>query len=194
MKYLFVLSAEGGWWLKIDTIEQLIDYHKKTDGHRYEKALWNFFHGVKPEDLIKKAQDSKNPEDLIALYANRDLQYMQAALMQAESVGGTILDGFSMLRVEAGFSELKDLQKYGSVYINSAGGHTFGIEFTQFYRREELVFPNFTEDDIHIKQYGEKGIHWYAYIGDMQLHYGDKRKWNTYEAAKEYAYSILKLC
>ena len=72
MKYLFVLSAEGGWWLKIDTIEQLIDYHKKTDGHRYEKALWNFFHGVKPEDLIKKAQDSKNPEDLIALYANRD--------------------------------------------------------------------------------------------------------------------------
>lgn len=116
MKYLFVLSAEGGWWLKIDTIEQLIDYHKKTDGHRYEKALWNFFHGVKP------------------------------------------------------------------------------IEFTQFYRREELVFPNFTEDDIHIKQYGEKGIHWYAYIGDMQLHYGDKRKWNTYEAAKEYAYSILKLC
>lgn len=186
--------CKGGWWLKIDTIEQLIDYHKKTDGHRYEKALWNFFHGVKPEDLIKKAQDSKNPEDLIALYANRDFQYMQAALMQAESVGGTILDGFSMLRVEAGFSELKDLQKYGSVYINSAGGHTFGIEFTQFYRREELVFPNFTEDDIHIKQYGEKGIHWYAYIGDMQLHYGDKRKWNTYEAAKEYAYSILKLC
>ena len=83
MKYLFVLSAEGGWWLKIDTIEQLIDYHKKTDGHRYEKALWNFFHGVKPEDLLKKAQDSKNPEDLIALYANRDFQYMQAALMQA---------------------------------------------------------------------------------------------------------------
>lgn len=42
MEYLFVLSTEGGWWLKIDTIEQLIDYHKKTDGHRYEKALWNF--------------------------------------------------------------------------------------------------------------------------------------------------------
>ena len=100
----------------------------------------------------------------------RQLSYKPRVLVEQ------YLMGFSMLRVEAGFSELKDLQKYGSVYINSAGGHTFGIEFTQFYRREELVFPNFTEDDIHIKQYGEKGIHWYAYIGDMQLHYGDKRK------------------
>ena len=194
MEYLFVLSTEGGWWLKIDTIEQLTDYHKKTDGHRYENALRNFFHGKRPEDLLRQARDSKNPEDLISLYTNRDFQYMQAALIQAENVGGTILDGFSMLRVEAGFSELKDLREFGSVYINSSGGHTFNLEYSQFCRRKELIFPHFTEKDIHIKHYGENGNHWYAYIGDMQLHYGDKRKWNTYEAAKEYAHSILELC
>ena len=75
MEYLFVLSTEGGWWLKIDTIEQLTDYHKKTDGHRYENALRNFFHGNRPEDLLRQARDSKNPEDLISLYTNRDFQY-----------------------------------------------------------------------------------------------------------------------
>lgn len=194
MNYLFVLSTDGGWWLKIDTVEQLIDYHQKTDGHKYENAISNFLNGLWPEDLLNKAKNSKNLEDLLALYTNRDFQYMQAALLKAESTGGTILDGFSMLRVESGLSELKVLHKYGSVYINPVGGHTFHIKYTQFYRKTELIFPNFTEKDVHIKQYGENGIHWYAYIGDMQLFCGEKRKWNTYKAAKEYAYSVLNLC
>lgn len=31
MEYLFVHDKDyGGWWLKIDNVDQLIDYHQKT--------------------------------------------------------------------------------------------------------------------------------------------------------------------
>ena len=193
MEYLFVLSTEGGWWLKIDTVDQLLDYHQKTDANRYENALRRFFKGERPEDLAKKAHASEKPEDLITLYSDRDFQYMQAASMLAQSVEGTILDGFSLLRMEAGAGELRALREYGSLYINPVGGHTSELEYTQFCRRKELLFPDFTEKDIHIRKF-PGGVHWYAYIGDIQLRHNEKEKWNTYEAAKEFAYSVLKMC
>ena len=134
------------------------------------------------------------PEDVVALYSNRDFMYMQAALMKAQDTGGTILDGFSMLRMEAGLSELKELREFGAVYFNVAGGHTFNLKYTQFCRRKELIFPSFSEADIRIKKFSQGGSHWYAYIGDVQLKNGEKQKWNSYEAAKEFAYSVLAKC
>lgn len=194
MEYLFVLSADGGWWLKINTVDQLVDYHQKTDAKRYENALRNYFHGKYPKDLIEETAKSGNPEDVVALYSNRDFMYMQAALMKAQDTGGTILDGFSMLRMEAGLSELKELREFGAVYFNVAGGHTFKLKYTQFCRRKELIFPSFSEADIRIKKFSQGGSHWYAYIGDVQLKNGEKEKWNSYEAAKEFAYSVLAKC
>ena len=111
----------------------------------------------------------------------------------AERNKGTILDGFRGLIIEAGMSELKNIQKYGVCYFNCVGGHTFGVEYDMFCRRKELVFPNYNVSDIRIKQF-ENGEHFYAYIGDTQVK--DKynnMKWNTRNEAYEAAYASLRV-
>jgi len=181
MEYLFVLSEQGGWWLKIDTVEKLVDYHQKTDGARYENAIDHFFKGEDPRDMMENAIDL---QQRIKLMRDRNFKYMMAAVMKAEQINGTVLDGFRAMKMEAGFNELQTLKEFGAVYFNSVGGHTHGIEFMQFCRRSELIFPFYSKEDIRIKRYENGGKHWYAFIGDMQIRDGNKLKWNTYEEAQ----------
>lgn len=50
MEYLFVHDRKGGWWLKIDSVEKLIDYHQKTN-NRYEGALQMYLQGKRPQKM-----------------------------------------------------------------------------------------------------------------------------------------------
>ena len=34
--YLFVMDNKGGWWLKIDSMEKLMDYFEHTRGRKNE--------------------------------------------------------------------------------------------------------------------------------------------------------------
>lgn len=90
----------------------------------------------------------------------------------------------------AGAGELETIREHGAVFINQAGGHTWGIKTVQFCRRKQLVFPHFKREEIRIKQF-RGGRHWYAYIGDVQLRDGDCLKWNTREAAQAAAEAIV---
>ena len=83
------------------------------------------------------------------------------------------------------------MRAYGAVYINPVGGHTYDLEYTQFCRRKDLVFPDFKESDIRIQKY-EAGCHYYAFIGDMQVRNGNQMKWNTRDAAYQMAKSIIQ--
>ena len=110
--------------------------------------------------------------------------------MQAEKVNGTIFDGLRCMNIKMGSKEIKDIYRNGKTYINQVGGSTFYLEYTQFCRRNELVFPNFTEDDIKIRQF-DGGRHYYAYLGDMQLRDGENLKWNSYEQAYNVAIDVI---
>lgn len=185
MEYLFVFS-DGGWWLKLTTAEQIVDYHRKHE-NRYEGALQLY---------MKWKQTGRRYEDIpiqerIALQTSKDFKYLQCALMQARAINGTIFDGFRCMNMEAGKKELRDIQKHGAVYINQEGGSTYGLEYTQFCRKKELVFPDFTKKDIRVKRFNG-GNHWYAYIGEMQVRNGDQLKWNTYEDARAAAEAVLE--
>lgn len=178
--YLFVYSK--GWYLKINTIKQLTEYHKKTDQKRVEGVLMLFMQKKNPEDLPL--------EDRIKMMKSRDYKYLQAAIIQAKKVEGRILDGFRCLNMEIGKAELQCIKEHGAVYINRVGGHTYALDYTQFCRRKELVFPNFKLSDIRVRKYPE-GVHWYAYIDDMQVKNGDNVKWSTCDAAKRAAEEIV---
>ena len=80
--------------------------------------------------------------------------------------------------------QLRDLQERGAIYINRLGGYHGDStqEKLPFVHRDKLVFPNFKENEIRIKQF-PNGEHWYAYIDDVQVRDGDTLKWNTYEEA-----------
>lgn len=185
MEYIFIF-ANGGWWLKIDSVEKLTDYHMKTGNGRYENAFSMYLHGGRPEEVLK----NMSLEDRIAKMNDRNFKYMQAAVMQAEKDNGTIMDGFRWMNMEIGMNQLRHIQQHGAVYINCVGGHTFGLEYTQFCRRKELVYPDFKKADIRIKQF-DGGEHFYAYIGDMQIHDEGQIKWNSHEEAYKKALELI---
>lgn len=187
-EYLFVY--DGCWWLKLTTADQIADYHQKTN-NRYAGAMDMYWKAKKEGKGIEYYAELPLQER-IELMQNKDFKYLQCAIIQAQKIGGTILDGFRCLNIEIGMSEFEDIRQYGAVFINAAGGHTHDIEYTQFCRRKELVFPSFKIEDIRVKQF-KGGQHWYAYIGDMQLRNGDQLKWNTQEAAQRAAEAMVEV-
>lgn len=194
MEWLFVHSStNGGWWLKINSIEQLTEYHKKLSGSQYENAFdmysQGYIHGKggRPEEIL----EGLSLEERIKMMLNPDFKKLQGAVYMAEKSNATILDGFRMLNMEIGSGQLRSLKEFGNIFINRAGGYTISISYDQFCRRKEMVFPDFTEKDIRVKQF-KGGTHFYAYIGDMQLRNGDNLKWLSYDAAYQSALAVIQ--
>lgn len=188
MEYIFIFDENSnGWWLKIDSVEKLADYHEKTGSGRYDGAMEMYLREGHPSDILSKL----NMKERIEKMQDKNFKRLQAAVMQAEKGGRTIFDGFRCLNIEVGMGQMRTLEQYGAIYINCVGGYTFGLQYRQFYLRKELIFPNFKESDIHIKRYGEGGNHYYAFIGDMQVREGDKLKWNTRDEAYNMALRVL---
>lgn len=97
MEWLFVY--DGGWWLKITDVKQLTEYHKRTDGKRYEGALMMYKDGKRPENMSLEERIRASME------GNRSFMLMQAAIIQAQNMEGTFLDGIRGLNMEAGMKE-----------------------------------------------------------------------------------------
>lgn len=187
MEYIFVFDEENkGWWLKIDSLEQLADYYEQTGSGQYDEAVTMYLRQGHPREILH----GLSPKERIETMQDMNFKRLQAAVMCAEKMNGTIIDGFRSLNMEVGMNRMRIIEEHGAVYINCVGGHTFAVEYTQFCRRKNPVFPHFSADDIRIKKF-EYGSHYYAYIGDMQVRNGDKFKWNTYQAAYNKALSLI---
>ena len=185
-EYLFVY-ANGGWWLKLTTVDALMDYHQKVGTDRYADAFQMYMHQGHPDKILGNLSLAERIKMMNDIHFKR----LQAAVIQAENGNGTILDGFRWLNIETGMKEMKDIKTYGAVYINRVGGSTGELEYTQFCRRTELVYPDFKVSDIRIKRF-EGGNHYYAYIGDMQVRNGYQQKWNCYDDAYHAAEAIVR--
>ena len=187
MEYLFIFDEESkGWWLKIDTVENLTDYHEKTGNGRFDRAFEMYLHEGHPYDILGKL----STEERIKRMQDKDFKRLQAAVIQAEKGEGTILDGFRCLNLEIGMGQMRTIEQYGAIYINPVGGYTFGLNYIQFCRRNNLIFPDFRESDIRIKQF-EGGEHYYAYVGDMQVRDGNELKWNSRDEAYSKALELI---
>lgn len=93
-------------------------------------------------------------------------------------------------------SSIRDtFNQYGRVAINKLGGclpMTEDFEVVKEVEKdiEKIVFPNYSEKDIRVKQW-QDGTHWYAYVGDYEVIYKGKRKWDTKEEANRIAKHFL---
>lgn len=175
MDYVFVFKDDG-WWLKINSAEQLFNYHDKTE------SVWSseFYNLITSKEYGSGMNHATPIAATIGLYgANRKMTPIEATMDFRGTVIGNQLDA---------------LLKYGEIYINRKGGYHFKYEgdklYTQFIRRKELIFPDFKKDEIRVKQF-PGGEHFYAYIDDLEVRDGDIIKWNTYEEAYNMALSIL---
>lgn len=184
MEYKFVYiksktSDMGGWWLEVKTVEQLLDYHEKTD-RRWGRAVENWLNS-------KEATSGGYTEHMKPLTL--------AIALDAESKGHSIIDatlGFRQRMIE---QQIQFLKEDGVIYINCVGGYCTSISShsyqAQYVRRKELVFPNYKQSDIHITKF-PMGEHYYAHIGDLELKDGDKMKWNSYREAYEFAKTYIE--
>lgn len=189
MEYLFVYNESSkAWWLKIDSIDKLVDYHERTSDGRYDRALEMYLHEGHHYEILEKLSLAER----IKKMKDKDFKRLQAAIMQAERGDKNILDGFRCLNLEIGMGQMRKLKQYGAIYINPVGGYNFQLQYTQYCRRKNLIFPNFEESDIRIRQF-ECGKHYYAYIGDVQVRDGNQLKWNTRDEAYKKALELIKL-
>ena len=175
MEYLFVRKG-GGWWLKINSIEQFADYCEKTD------SRWaNEFH-----NLINSKEFTGHGVNHASEIAYNIGMY--GAIRKMTPIEATMNFRNEVLR-----NQLSALMQYGEIYINSKGGYHFKTgdeDYTQFVRRKKLVFPNYSKNDIRVKQF-PGGTHFYAYIGDMEVRDGDVLKWDDYESAYKKAVELV---
>lgn len=204
-KWKFVFDTKNkGWWLHLTTVEQLIEYVKATQGSRSVKAFelyWTLAKNgqeCKPVKSVREVLEDMPQSERMKLMLD-DLEAwnrMYGAIMMAENTeGATILDGFRLMNMETGSTYLRHIREDGEVFINRVGGCTFGIEWVNSCERDELVFPDFTEKDIHVKQW-QGGNHWYSFLGGMPVRVkvnGElKTKWNTRKAAEDAARAMLQ--
>lgn len=182
MEYTFVF-LNGGWWLKVSTVKELAAYLTETDS-RWENALNNLLNS---KEFTKYGNEHAGAiATSIGFFgANNGLNGLDATLAFKEQI---IQD------------QLSEIKNGNIVLINKVGGYwTLKPEeasgdtkvYSQWCRKKELVFPNFTKKELKIKKF-PLGNHWYAYLGDIQIRDNDKVKWNTYEEAYEYAKQFIK--
>ena len=168
------------WRLEISDMEQLAEYYEKTD-YRWGNAFNNYLR-------IVTGQNGHYTNNLAA-------HIDQLARMKT----ATFIDTAMRLKLRV-FSEQCDfIKKNGSIIINNMGGYWSekSPEYTAVKYRKELIFPDFGEKDIRIKQWGndnsegKEGLHYYAYIGDLQVIDGDTLKWDTYAEAYNQAKKFI---
>ena len=175
VEYVFV-HKNGAWWLKINTVEELFNYHDKTES-KWSKTFSNLIDSV---EFGRGKTHADATAYAVGFYgSNKHMGPIEAI----QSFRSNIID-----------DQLQALLNYGEIYINQKGGYHFKYNekdtYDQWVRRKELVFPDFKKDEIKIERF-PGGTHFYAYVGDMQIRDGDILKWDTYEEAYKKAEAVI---
>lgn len=165
---------EYDWLLVIESIEELNDFHWRSMSAKIGAVWANLFevqegkaHFDNKLGFLIDLEASKKPDSLINLTA-----IVLRRIWEAKAK--VILD-------------------CGKIYVGKSGGffsHSEDIEVFDEFIGDNYLFPQYTEKDIHIKQW-TNGTHWYAYVGDLSVEMDGEKKWDTEERARERAMSYL---
>lgn len=189
MSYTFVLK-NGGWWLKISSFEDLINYYKNTkNSTKWWNVVDNYIQGKEFNEYKRKTSLRLTNQHMPH---EKEAFLTQAVVLHASNNHQNIMEAISEYCGSIASNQKRDLQECGVIYINRFGGYhgDSSKEKLPFVHREKMIFPDFKENEIRIKQF-PKGTHWYAYIDDVQVRDGDTLKWNTYEEAYKIAKSYI---
>ena len=166
MKYRFVFK-NGGWWLKISTIEELTDYMEQTK--LKNPIAQGFNSAINSKEFGYGMDHVNNAGYLIGL--------------RAEKNNMSLLESALFLALETDNAQIEQLKNGNNIYFNKNGGWHYGKnDYTQWCDKEKLIWPDFKTSQIKIEKF-PNGEHFYAYVDNMQIRDGDTLKWNTYEEA-----------
>lgn len=183
-KWKFINNGNG-WWLRIENIEQLIQYVQLTSG-RYANSM----------SRVSSACSQKKYQH----YTNQLDSYLELLYMNS---GQSLIDTTQKLMFNVSKTYFDLLSEKGFVNINPVGGcNNDNYTNSIIIYKDKLVFPDYKKKDLKIKTWEMEDLktgnfksgykyHYYAYIGDVQIKDGDKIKWDTYEEAYEYAKKFI---
>lgn len=173
-EWLFLYEEpNNGWWLKIDNCNDLIVYHQHHVG-LYGCAIGDY---ANHKDEYDKTGDGR-------VFSKR---ITQAIVKYAEQRHLSMIDAVVQFRMMVAGQQLDAIHENGYIVLNKQGGYHPGpIEYSQFFRRKKLLWPDFRESDIRITQF-PGGEHWYVHIGEFELRENENMKWNTHKEAMDAA-------
>jgi hypothetical protein len=174
------ITIDYDWMLVIESLEDLMDYHKNVMKVQIPRA-W--------DNLIEIQKGKAHVETNLAylIYCSTPSSNNTSLVELTTMVGDRIFD-----------AKASGIIAHGKIYINKNGGyfpHTNDITVLDEMAVEKLIFPQYTEKDIRIQKW-EGGKHYYAYVGNFEVEMFGLKKWNTEEKATQMAklflYKMLK--
>lgn len=175
MEYHFIFNKKDGWWLKITTPEELLEF-------------WNIYdsvleHALNQLPLTKEFGNGPNHatarECLIGFHAKTNhISYKEAK----HDISVTLKK-----------AQFQSLEEKGAIYINQClGWNAINKPTEQFIIKKSFTFPKFTKENVKIAKFPFGGKHYYIYIDGILIRDGDTLKWNSYKEAKKFADELIK--
>lgn len=155
--YCITQKAFMPWMLKCTSPTELIEHEEKYFHTQIEQTVKDLFY--------KDTQDNK---------------LAQFAQFNANHNGTRPLIECASLENKIFASKLKNLYKFGTLYLRENGSYTIDTGYSLVDSREmkEMIYPEYTPADIIISQW-PNGRHWYAKIGKLTVEDEEGNvKWN----------------
>lgn len=174
MSYTFICTPEKYWYLKINTIEQLMEYWNTVFNPKLKEALDTI---VQTKEFGKGQNHCNVLQILIELTARK------------EQI--TFEEAYEKIVYEYRIGQYQALYNGKTIYINrNMGWNTASKETEQFIHKHNFEFPVMKKDRLKIEQF-PMGTHFYVFIDGVQLRKGENLKFDSYEEAYEYANQYL---
>lgn len=175
MSHTFVCTKEKEWYLKLSSVEELLDYWNNVFNPKMEEALQTI------SDTKEFGKEMRHCDTLQLLIG----QTARGELVSYEEAYQTIASDMKIGQYQA-------ILNGDTVFVNrKMGWNSSPKEVEQFVHKQTFDFPLMKKDRLKIKQF-PLGTHYYVFIDGVQLRKDENLKFNTYEEALHFAEEYLK--
>ena len=175
MSYTFICTPSKSWYLKITSVEHLLDYWNNVFNPRLKQAL----------DTIRDTKEYGR-----TMQHCDKLQMLIGETAKGENL--TYEDAYEKIVYEHRIGQYQALCNGNTIYINkNFGWDVADKEIDQFIHKNNFGFPAMKSEKIKIEQF-PMGTHFYVFIDGVQLRQKDNLKFNSYQEAFEFAQRYIK--
>ena len=174
-KFTFICTPDKHWFLKITTIEELLEYWKVFN-NTMQKEL-DTIH--KTKEFGKGMYHATYFQSVISVHARAENQSYKKA--------------FEDITFDVRKSQYHALLEHSAIYINRNMGWSIDDkrQTEQFIHKSEFQFPRMKDEFLKIEKF-PLGQHYYVFIDGVQLRKDTNLKFNTYDEAALFAQNYLK--
>lgn len=175
MSYTFICTPEKAWYLKLNTVEQLLEYWQTVFNPRMQKAY----------DTLDETKEYGK-----GMHHCDELQMLIGVTTQGQKL--SYQEAYEKIVYDHRIGQYKALCAGETIYVNKNFGWNSAEHKTeQFIHKNNFEFPKMEKDRLEIKSF-PMGKHFYVFIDGVQLRRNDNLKFNSKQGAEEFAKQYLK--